>query len=798
MKKTQDLKDKEMFKHYLPYAYFIDDEESIIFNKNDAFQITFRITYRNLEFESDEIVAGFINKFNNAIKNQLDQRFCIHFETQRKSMIVDEELTNKVPIPTRKIFQSQKNKINKDFKCFTTENYITLTYSLKDFFSGLDLFNKLKIFNNHGNEIMTREKMEKELAVFNDKIMSFIDQLEPVVLDIEKIKGSELLGFLYSQVTSEFKEKVKYPDYPYIDEILGMNEFDNKGKYSKINDNFVACVSISEFPEMVSGRILKELESLNFEFRYNVRFLINQQESLKRKLKNIREYHEVSRKSLGEYGTQSGSRFEDEYSMEQADEVQGAMKEMRKREIIFGQLTATIIITDKSYKRLEKKVNEVIKIINFHEFVCRHDTLNTFNSYFGAMAGNNELNNRKYLTASTSILCMIPISTPFLGFKYNEHLGEYYKRDTHSLIKGINENDDLFHFNLHVSDIGNTMIVGPVGAGKSVLLGLIVSQFMKYENAQVFFFDKDQSSKVLCRCSGGDFYNLGKDEFSFQVMENINQAEYQSFIREWLLLILDQDKYVTELEDKEIITKALKQLGELDREARTFTNFLGFLPHQRLKIAFDYYVNGTYGRYFNRKSTTSKNRFQVYEMGTILQDSRLSPLLLNYLFFDIRYRLKGEPGIIVIDEAWAALQDPLMRKQMEHWLRLLRKLNVSVIFATQSLDEISKTDISKIIIENCKTKILLPNENAEKSYELYEMIGLNLEEIGKVVNAIPKRDYLYKSDLGSSLLSFNLDKEAVSYIGASRMEDINMIDEIYSQEKDLEKINEMWLNYKSI
>ena len=106
MKKTQDLKDKEMFKHYLPYAYFIDDEESIIFNKNDAFQITFIITYRNLEFESDEIVAGFINKFNNAIKNQLDQRFCIHFETQRKSMIVDEELTNKVPIPTRKIFQS--------------------------------------------------------------------------------------------------------------------------------------------------------------------------------------------------------------------------------------------------------------------------------------------------------------------------------------------------------------------------------------------------------------------------------------------------------------------------------------------------------------------------------------------------------------------------------------------------------------------------------------------------------------------------------------------------------------------
>lgn len=796
MNKTQDLKNKEMFKHFLPYAYFINEEKSVIFNKNDAFQKTFRITYRNLEFESDEVISSFIAKFNNAIKNQLDQRFCIHFETQRKDMLVDEELSSDVPLPTKEIFLSQKERINKEFKCFNTENYITLTYSLKDFFSNLNLFKMLKSFGNKGKEEMTREEMEKELVIFEEKVNSFINQLEPVVLDIEEIKGEELLGFLYSQVTSEFKHNIKTIEYPYIDELLGMNEFENNGKHSKINDKYVACISISEFPEMVSGRILKELEKLNFEFRYNVRFLINQQEGLAKKLKHVREYFEVSKQSPGEYATKSTSRFEDDYSKEQADEVQDAMKEMRKKEVILGQLTATFIITDKSYKRLEKKIKEVIKIINFHGFTCRHDTLNIFNSYFGAMAGNIELNNRKYLTVSTSILCMIPISTPFLGFKYNEHLGKYYKREIPSLIKGINENDDLFHFNLHVSDVGHTMIVGPIGAGKSVLLGLIASQFLKYNDSKVFFFDKDQSSKVLCRCSGGDFYNLGKDEFSFQVMENVDQPEYRNFIREWLLLILEQENYETKLEDRDMITRALDQLGELEKESRTFTNFLGFLAHNELKIVFGDYVSGTYGKYFNRKNTVSKKRFQVYEMGTILKDKKLSPLLLNYLFFDIRHNLDGKPGIIVIDEAWTALQDPLMRKQMEEWLRLLRKFNVSVIFATQSLDEINKTEINKIIIENCKTKILLPNENAEKSYELYEMIGLNSEEIWKIANAVPKREYLYKSDLGSSLLSFNLNKRAISFIGSSTMEDINMIDEIYSKEKDLNKINEMWLNYK--
>ena len=48
MKETTKLKD------LVPYFCFLDDEESIVYNKNDSIQMTLKITYRNLDFESED------------------------------------------------------------------------------------------------------------------------------------------------------------------------------------------------------------------------------------------------------------------------------------------------------------------------------------------------------------------------------------------------------------------------------------------------------------------------------------------------------------------------------------------------------------------------------------------------------------------------------------------------------------------------------------------------------------------------------------------------------------------------
>ena len=67
-----------------------------------------------------------------------------------------------------------------------------------------------------------------------------------------------------------------------------------------------------------------------------------------------------------------------------------------------------------------------------------------FGTYFGAMAGNVELNKRTGLTASTSVLSMIPTSSSFLGYSYNAHL------KFPALLSAVTSNNDYYNFNLHV------------------------------------------------------------------------------------------------------------------------------------------------------------------------------------------------------------------------------------------------------------------------------------------------------------------------------------------------------------
>ena len=46
------------------------------------------------------------------------------------------------------------------------------------------------------------------------------------------------------------------------------------------------------------------------------------------------------------------------------------------------------------------------------------------------------------------------------------------------------EGSTPFRFSLHVGDVGHTLIVGPTGAGKSVLLALMALQFRRYEHSR--------------------------------------------------------------------------------------------------------------------------------------------------------------------------------------------------------------------------------------------------------------------------------------------------------------------------
>src|SRR3546814_20854001 len=83
------------------------------------------------------------------------------------------------------------------------------------------------------------------------------------------------------------------------------------------------------------------------------------------------------------------------------------------------------------------------------------------------------------------------------------------------------------------------VVVGPTGAGKSVLLALIALQFRRYANSQVYIFDKGFSARAAVLAMGGAHHALGLgadagDTLAFQPLRRIDDAHGRSWAAGWI------------------------------------------------------------------------------------------------------------------------------------------------------------------------------------------------------------------------------------------------------------------------
>jgi len=159
--------------------------------------------------------------------------------------------------------------------------------------------------------------------------------------------------------------------------------------------------------------------------------------------------------------------------------------------------------------------------------------------------------------------------------------------------------------------------------------------------------------------------------------------------------------------------------------------------------------------------------------------------VVTYLFHRLEERFDGRPTLVILDEAWLFLDDPLFSARMREWLKTLRKKNVAVVFATQSLSDIADSSIAPAIVESCPTRIFLPNERAvePQQRETYERFGLNARQIDLIARATPKRDYYFQSPLGARLFELGLGPVALAFCGASSPDDQHLIDKVLSEHK---------------
>jgi len=587
----------------------------------------------------------------------------------------------------------------------------------------------------------------------------------------------ELLAHLMACLTGEY-HPVNLPPVPmYLDAVLGAHDFFG-GLRPRIGRKHIRPIAITGFPAESYPGILDFLNRLPLCYRWSTRFILLDTPAAQQQINRYRTRWWQKRKSLRNLireHTGSAATHVDADADAMANDAVNALADASSGAVKFGYYTSVVVLMDESAELVDAAARDVLKAINHAGFGARIEDVNAVEAFLGTLPGHGYPNVRRPLMHTLNLADLLPLTSIWPGLA--QQPCPFYPAQSPPLAYAATTGATPFRLNLHVGDVGHTLIVGPTGAGKSTLLAFLLAQQFRYPGAQVFAFDKGYSLFVLCAASGGSYYEIGADTGpAFTPLAQIDVPSERLWAQEWLeTLVTLQGVTVTPLH-RRALHRALELLA--GAPSRTLTDLVNTVQDQALRDALSpYTLAGPLGRLLDaERDDLDENVFQVFELDHVatLGEKNLVPVLL-YLFHRVQRRLsRGSPTLVALGEAWLALSHPLFRDKIREWLKTLRKANAAAILETQSISDITGSPIRDVIIESCLTKIFLPNTEAQTEHAAgaYQALGLSRRQIELIAHAVPKRHYYYSSPLGKRLFELGLGPVALSFLGAGSREDL--------------------------
>jgi type IV secretion system protein VirB4 len=279
-----------------------------------------------------------------------------------------------------------------------------------------------------------------------------------------------------------------------------------------------------------------------------------------------------------------------------------------------------------------------------------------------------------------------------------------------------------YFFNFHEGDLGHFSIIGPSGSGKTVVMNFLTAQAQKLE-PRTILFDKDRGAEIFLRSLGGNYVELRPGiSTGFNPLRLPDSPVNRAFLRDWLACLLAPEQGGMSPADETLIASAVDasfEQGEHLRTLRHLGELLGGTKRpeegdlqSRLRPWLD---RSDRGWVFDndQDGLDLSNRIIGFDMTALLDQPAIRTAVMMYLFHRVDERLDGSPAMIMIDEGWKVLDDPVFAARLRDWLKTLRKRNAIVGFGTQSARDALDSKVSSAIVEQTATQIFMPNSRAK-------------------------------------------------------------------------------------
>ena len=451
-----------------------------------------------------------------------------------------------------------------------------------------------------------------------------------------------------------------------------------------------------------------------------------------------------------------------------AQELELAQDDLESKRLIFGEHHMTVAVYARSQAALDDIASEIRNIaatsgINLisEAFGCCAHFMAQHPGNAGARSRKAAITNHNFADLATFHRTPLgktgpelPWGVPITLFPTPERSG--------------------FRFNFHEQGApdreptgGHTLILGRPGSGKSVLAAFLMTMARR-AGARLFVFDYRAGMEMAVRALGGSYSTVRAGRpTGLNPLQTEIDARGQAWLADWLASLLERrDRPLTPVQTNRLQEVVRQNASAGNAGLRNWSDFASLLVStdddgdlfERMQ---EWTAEGRYGWIFgaNTEDTFSlEGDVSGFDLTGILdsESERERMAVLSYLFRRVERVIEDrKPTIIVIDEAWKALDNAYFAKRLSNWLVTARKQNAVVVMMTQYASQLERTRTGKTIVEAVPTQVLLPNIRASAAD--YAMLGLSDKELDVLLGVGPaSRLALVRDDRGAVVIDADL------------------------------------------